>query len=123
METQTNEQPTQTVKPQEWLKQESEQLGTHEEFDTLPSLQFIENKIVEFEIDFSKPFEKWNDTVNKLVKAIIPVTHENEKKNLWLNTKNPLYKQIIDAGQTNQIKFKVLQTGNKANTKYTVVEE
>ena len=106
-----------------WLEQEAQETCKHTEYDKLPSLKFEENKIVEFEVDFSKPFEKWDDTVNKVKKAIIPVTHKEEKKNLWLNTRNPLYSEIIHLGKDGQVKFKVIQVGNKGNTKYNLVKD
>jgi hypothetical protein len=37
--------------------------------------------------------------------------------------KNPIYAQIIKKGAEGQTEFKVLQTGNKQTTKYTLVEE
>ena len=111
-----------TQTPDDWLKQELEETQTHTEYDKLPSLQFVEKKMIEFEVDFSKPFEKWEDTVNKVKKAIIPVMHEGIKKNLWLNVKNPLYSDLIKQGNEGVTKFKVLQVGNQANTKYTLIE-
>ena len=117
-----NTQATTETKPNDWLKQEAESLGTQREYDELPSMQFVENEIVEFDVDFLNAFEKWDDTVNKVKKAIIPVTHENTKKNLWLNVKNPLYGEIVRAGQEGKKHFKILQTGNKATTKYTIVK-
>jgi len=134
-ETQTNqlqEEKTQTptlntqkatISPENWLKQELEGVQNPPEFESVPGLQFIENQTVEFEISKEDlPFEEWNDTVNKVIKKIIPVTHNQEKKNLWLNTRNPLYKSILEKLSKGETKFKVLQTGNKANTKYVLVE-
>jgi len=122
-EEKSNEQQ-QTISPEEWLKQEQEDVGQHEEFDKLPSLQFIENKNVEFDISKDDlPFGKWYDTDRKSTKKIIPVTHDGEKKNLWLNVKNPLYKQILDQLAKDITHFKVMQVGNQDKTKYILVEE
>ena len=109
----------------DWLAKEEEELNKQTNFDgeKLPSLQFEENKITKFTIDFSAPFPEWEDTVNKATKAIIPVTKGEVKLNLWLNKKNPLYKDLIHAGKEGQKDFAVMQIGNKANTKYNLVKE
>jgi len=108
-----------------WLDKEAEELNKQTSFDgeKLPSLQFEENKIVRFSVDFKEPFQIYDDVANKCIKAIIPVEHNGEKKILWLNKKNPLYKDLVHKGQNNQTKFAVMQVGNKANTKYNLVEE
>jgi len=117
METQTN--------TENWLTKEAEELNKQTNFDgeKLPSLQFEENKIVKFDVDFSKPFGVYDDVINKSVKAIINVTHNEEKKILWLNKKNPLYKEIVQEGRDGVTTFSVMQIGNKANTKYNLVKE
>lgn len=109
----------------QWIIEENEQLEQQSEFigEKLPALQLEENKIVKFEIDFSEKFQVYNDTANNAVKAIIPVIQNGEKKVFWLNKKNPLYRELMNKGATGQTKFAVLQTGQKANTKYNLVEE
>jgi len=108
-----------------WLDKEVEELDKQKKFtgEKLPALQFEENKIVTFTIDFTNPFETYEDTANNCTKAIINVTHKEEKKILWLNKKNPLYIEIVHAGRLGQTEFKVMQVGNKANTKYNLVKE
>jgi len=108
-----------------WLEKESEELNKQTSFDgeKLPSLNFEESKIVKFTIDFSEPFQEYDDTENKCTKAIIPVVHEEVKKVLWLNKKNPLYKNLIHGGREGLSEFKVMQVGTKANTKYNLVKE
>jgi len=108
-----------------WLDKEEKELNKQATFDgeKLPSLQFEENKIVRFKVDFSEEFKVFDDTVNKAIKAIIPVEHNSERKILWLNKKNPLYKEIIHAGKEGINGFAVMQIGNKANTKYNLVKE
>jgi hypothetical protein len=91
----------------------------------LPSLKFEENHIVEIEIDFTTPFQKYTTTNHKgqpITKAIIPVKLGNEKQNWWLNTKNPIYREVVKLGKEGVRKFKVLQTGTQANTKYVLVK-
>jgi len=122
-ENQTPENKEITLSPDEWLKQEMGGIQSPAEFESLPGLIFIENKTVDFEISKEDmPFKEWKDIVNKVIKKIIPVTHNSEKKNLWLNTKNPLYKIILEKLLKGETKFKVLQTGNKGTTKYVLVE-
>lgn len=114
------------VKPSaDWLKEEAEQINVHDDYDELPSIQFEENKITTFEVDFSNPFNKWSGKQGnkEVMKAIIPVTEKGEKKNLWLNVKNPLYGDIVKRGTNGQTTFKVMQVGNKADTKYNIIEE
>ena len=108
-----------------WLAKEEEELSKQTNFDgeKLPSLQFEENKVVKFTVDFAKPFPEYDDQVNKSIKAIIPVTQGEVKLNLWLNKKNPLYKDLIHAGKEGQKDFAVMQIGTQANTKYNLVKE
>jgi len=116
---------TQQTSIPEWVVEENEQLDQLTSFtgEKLPAMQFEENKIVKFKVDFTEKFPEYNDTVNKALKAIIPVEHAGVKKILWLNKKNPLYREIMQKAKENVTEFKVLQTGNKANTKYNLVEE
>ena len=107
----------------DWLAQEEATFkNANTEFEQLPSLKLVQNEIVEFDIDFTKPFEKWSDETNNTMKAIIPVTKAGVKHNFWLNIKNPLYHEIIRAGRTGQTHFKVLQTGSAKQTKYTLIK-
>jgi len=116
MEEQTNEKPN-------WLEQEEQTLQEPKEYETLPSLILEENKVMQFEIDFSKPFEQWEDTTNNVTKKIIPVVHDGERKNFWLNVKNPTYREIIVAGKSGVTTFKVMRTGQKKDTKYNIIKE
>jgi len=106
----------------EWINKEINELdGNIKEIK--PSLKFEELKITEFSIDFSKPFDKFIDPLTGVIKKIIPVNHNGEKKNLWLNVKNPLYCQILKKYVlTEDNHFKVIQIGTQHNTKYELVE-
>jgi len=121
----TGEQAEMVKESIDWLKQEAEQINVHDDYDELPSLQFFENKIVTFTVDFSKPFNKWKGKqgTKEVTKAIIPVTEANVNKNLWLNVKNPLYGELVKKGAEGQTTFKVIQVGNQADTKYNIIEE
>lgn len=109
-----------------WLDDEIAANGANTigNYEKLPSLKLIENKITDIEIDFSKPFDKWNVTNNgkEVTKAIISVKHDGEKKSFWLNVKNPIYKDIIRLGRAGKKKFRIMQTGTQATTKYILVE-
>lgn len=119
----TTEETQTEITPEEWLKNEIDGIASPGDFERLPSLIFEENKTIEFDISKDDmPFQRWEDSVNKVTKKIIPVTHSGERKNLWLNVKNPLYKQILESLQKDITHFKVMQVGNQANTKYILVE-
>ena len=109
-----------------WLEIESGTLNTNTNFEKLPALKFLEeNKIEEIVVNFDKPFDKYTDESadgKTTIKAIIPVMHEGQKKVFWLNKKNPIYKQIIDAGKKGIIKFKITRTGSQQNTRYNILK-
>lgn len=119
-----NEQKTEQ-KSIDWLNEEKQNLNVHEDYDELPSMKFEENKILEIVIDFTNQFQKWTgEQGNKTVtKAIIPVTHKETKMNWWLNVRNPVYALLVKAGTEGKTKFRILQTGKQADTKYTIVED
>lgn len=107
-----------------WLDQEiaDMEINSTSTFEKLPSLKLTPNKVVEIEVDFSKPFQKWADRIHKSTKAIIPITSAGTKMNFWLNVKNPLYAQLCSAGKKGTTKFKIIQTGTAQDTKYNLVE-
>ena len=112
-----------TIKGSTWLDEELKSNTTPTNFETLPALKLLPNKLADVEIDFSKPFNKWEDPVNKgTVKAIIPLTFAGVKMNFWLNTKNPLYHELLTKAKTGQTKFKILQTGTQKETRYNLVD-
>ena len=120
--TEVNQQPT----TNNWLDNEIKEIENNKtsDFPQLPSLKFAENEIIEFDVDFSNPFKRFNGTDMKgkpVVKAIIPVKHNNEQKVLWLNLLNPIYKDLIRLGREGKTHFKVLQTGKQEKTKYVLV--
>jgi hypothetical protein len=107
----------------DWLAKEEETFkNANVNYEQLPSLKLVKDAIVEFDIDFTVPFQKWNDETNNTMKAIIPVSQNGIKMNFWLNIKNPLYADVIRAGRSGQTHFKVLQTGTAKQTKYTLIK-
>lgn len=113
---------TNTIKVIDWIEEETKSIQTQPTGERFPALKLEAGKIVSFEIDFSNPFNKWSDGKG-ITKALIPVTHKGEKKILWLNTKNPLYSELLSKGKSGQTKFKVSTTGTAGDTRYTIVEE
>jgi hypothetical protein len=109
-----------------WLEAESENLNQNSDFgEKLPAFKFLEeNKVYEFDVDFSKPFSKWIEEKNgkSVIKAIIPITYEGNKMVFWLNKKNPAYAIIVNAGKANQTHFKFMRTGSQDATKYVLVK-
>jgi len=107
-----------------WLKEEAETIKENAfDGDRKPALKLEENKIATVTIDFSEPFQKWIDSENGNVKKIIPVKVGEVELVWWLNTKNPIYGEIIKKGAEGQTVFKVMQTGNAKTTKYNLIEE
>jgi len=107
----------------DWLDKEVEEIKENKfDGEVLPSLVLEENKVTEIEIDFSKPFDMWTSPEGT-IKKIIPVMHKGEKKNFWINTKNPCYSEIVMGGKNGETKFKIMRTGQKQNTRYTLVKE
>jgi hypothetical protein len=90
--------------------------------ERLPALKLESGKITKFVVDFSAKFNTWTSSEG-VVKAIIPVMHKTEKKNLWLNRSNPLYGQIVQRGAKGQTTFAVSTTGTQKETRYTIVDE
>ena len=114
-----------------WLATEADQINNQQSMmgERLPSLKLEANKLTEIEINFSQPFAKWTGDSTRqgkqVTKAIIPISKLNgvdTKMNWWLNTKNPIYKELILAGSAGTKTFKVIQIGSQADTKYTLVK-
>lgn len=108
----------------DWIDEELKNISTpNTNYEKLESLKLEAGKIIKFTIDFSKPFEKWTDPKTGTVKAIIPVTHKEVKKNFWLNVKNPLFHELLDRGRKGEVTFAVSTNGSQKDTKYSIVEE
>lgn len=107
-----------------WLEEEIETTEKETQRTDHPALKLEEGKICIFEVDFSEEFEKWIDKESGYVKKLIPVMHEGQKKIFWLNTRNPLYLEILKSyKEKGQTLFKVLRTGMQQNTKYNLVKD
>ena len=117
-----------TKKLENWLDQEEQDLKQNDgNYEKLPSLVLEENKVTAVIVDASRPFEKWNDTVNKSIKAKVPVLQNGEKKIFWLNIKNPLYKDLVHECRESKNKelvlVKIFRTGTKTSTRYSLIKE
>jgi len=107
------------------LNEEAEKLKDNAfDGERKPSLKLEENKVIKMIIDFSEPFQKWNDPEDKsVVKKIIPVKVDEVELIWWLNVKNPIYGEIVRLGAEGQTEFKVMQTGTQDKTRYNLVKE
>ena len=118
------EKITSTEEQKNWIDKELEEIKeTAFDGERKPALVLEENKTITMTVDFSKPFEKWNDTENNSIKKIIPVRVGEVDVVWWLNVKNPIYHKIVEKSLNGQTVFKVLQVGNKKATKYILQED
>lgn len=131
-QTQTNIQTNakqSELKESDWLENELQDITSTSTFagERLPSLKFEENKPLLLEIDFSKPFYKWQgfnfNKKEQITKAVIPLLCNNVRMAWWLNIKNPIYKDIVRLGREGQTKIKVVQIGIAQATRYTILKE
>ena len=134
---QTNQQiPEENIKPNEtnnsWIEREKEELENNA-YTKLPTMKFAEDTPTKISVDITKPWERYEE-IDKdknitIVKKIIPVMHNGELKNWWLNTKNPLYKEIVmkasEAMKEGKISFEIsiFRTGQMRNTRYRIINE
>lgn len=105
-----------------WLDAELKDLSEEKPSERKPALKINENQLVEVDVDFSKAWDKWTDQDTGLVKKIIPLKHEGVEKVFFLNTKNPLYKELLLAGQKGMTHFKIMRTGQAKATRYILVK-
>ena len=106
-----------------WVQGELAGTAQTVEYEKFPAPVFEENKLTTVVVDFSKPFQKWKDEETNKVKAIIPCTSNGVRCNWWLNTKNPVYRKILEGGQKGITTFTIMQTGKGNKTKYALVEK
>ena len=110
-----------------WLDQEIQNTSEGKVYEKLPTVQFVENKIINLTIGFDKAFEKWTGDSRgrsgQVTKVIIPCLQDGQLKNWWLNVKNPAYAEVIKRGKAGQKEFKILQVGNQQTTQYKIVEQ
>lgn len=108
------------TKTDDWLAKEEEtfEQSKPKDFEKFPSIKLVQDDIVEIDVDFSKPFGKWTDNESGVIKALIPITQDGERRLWWLNIRNPVYKEVIRAGRAGNAHLKVLQTGTAKSTRY-----
>ena len=124
--TQQQKDTTQQETNTNWLDEEVANMPNKGDFVKKdPFKMEEEGKIYEIEIDFTTKFDTYSTTDDKgnhLSKAIIPCRFGGKDLVFWLNKKNPLYKQIIEAGKAGQKSFKIIRMGKQNNTKYTLLK-
>lgn len=90
--------------------------------ERLPSLKLEENKVYEIKILVDKPFNDWLDPISRVLKKIVPVMHEGEKKNFWVSTKNPIYKELLKKCKEGQLDLKLIRVGQGKATRYKIIQ-
>ena len=109
-----------------WLELELAKLTQPAQYEELPSLKLTPKVVTEITVDFTNPFRDWQEKDEKgnvlKITKIIPVTVAGTRMNFWLNVKNPIYREIMEAGKNGQTVFKVLREGTQKNTKYMLVK-
>jgi len=115
---------TTEIQTNTWLEEEALSLHTTATptGERLPALKLESGKITKFTVDFAQKFNTWTSP-DGVIKAIIPVQHKGEKKNLWMNKSNPLYGQLVQRGSKGQKDFAVSTVGSQKETRYTIVDE
>lgn len=92
----------------------------------LPTMKFEEGKPITVIIDAANPWDERtqeDDSGKEVTKRIIPVMHDGERKNWWLNIKNPIYKEVCEQCLNGNRTVKVFRTGQNNDTRYTLVKE
>lgn len=117
---------TQTEIPA-WVKEERATLSETPTGERLPAFKLVPGKVVSFTVEVTKEaFGEYRDPDKGVVKKIIPVIGKQDgvegKFNLWLNVKNPLYKELLDKIIQGQTKFYISTTGTQDKTRYEIVE-
>ena len=107
----------------DWAKEELATIANPASFgERLPTLKLEAGKIVQFKVDEAVPFGEYTDKEKGTVKAILCVTSKGTKYNLWLNKKNPLYRQILEKLAVGKAEMYVSTTGSQKETRYELVE-
>lgn len=108
-----------------WINEEVEQIGERKTYEKKPALKLEENKPVTVEVDLSVKPEKYTTDDRKggkVTKVIIPVKVNGESFVWWLNVKNPIWKELLDAAKKGIFVHKIMQTGSAQNTKYIILK-
>ena len=107
---------------EEYIKQELEQTKAPAQIDRLPTLKLESGKITSFEVVMDAPFGEYRDPDKGTIKKIISVDVKGVKHNLWINVKNPLYRQILEKLSKGERKMYVSTIGTQEKTRYELVE-
>jgi formyltetrahydrofolate hydrolase len=112
------------TKVPEWILEENAKIEASEQIERLPVLKFEEKKITQFKVDFSNKFEEFPDKFKEGgIRVKIPVEQKGVKMVLFVNKKNPIYWDILRKAKKGVTEFKIIQTGTKKETKYSIVED
>ena len=110
-----------------WIDEELKTIASGSlDIERLPTVKFESGKVTEIVIDSSKPFPTWTGkskgSDKEVTKYIIPCTVKGEKMNFWCNKKNPLARELMTRMKEGKTTFRIIQTGNQAETRYTIIE-
>jgi len=106
----------------DWIKDERKTIETLQQQNGL-YMKFEEGIIYELEIDFSKKFERVPDAFNPDKQRIrIPVRHLGIMKNWDLTPTNPIYRKLLDAGESGTTRFKLTRSGQGKDTRLQLLK-
>jgi hypothetical protein len=110
------------ISMEDYVQEELEKTKTPLSIDRLPTLKLETGKITSFEVVVDSPFGEYVDNKQNKIKKIIPVMSKGVKHNLWLNVKNPLYRQILEKLAKGETKMYVSTIGSQDSTRYELQE-
>lgn len=109
-----------------WMQDELAITEAEKKLNAITWLKWEDKAIKDIEIDFSIQFIKEKDGFGKL-QAKIPVKENNEFKIWGLYPNNPVYYEILKAGNSGKTKFKILmqkmkKTNGIPGNAFTILE-
>ena len=109
----------------EWINEELKKVDANTpQGERLEALKLEDGKVMEFDVDFTKPFSLWINPMDaKQVRKQIYVTHDGVKKMWWLSPMNPTYREILKLGMEGKSRVKILRSGQGPKTRLTIVKD
>src|SRR3989344_4806647 len=116
--------------PQEinnWIKEEQDTLKANKpDYEEIPSLKFAEKEKAIIKIDITKRFSTWEGLDSKgkgMIKKILPCFVKGQRMNWWLNVKNPIYAEILEACSEGKNVLTIMQIGSQDKTRYVIIDK
>ena len=106
------------------MTQEAERLKSETPIydDDKEIMQLEDGKITSFVIEVKEDWKKYVGDDGG-TRKIVTVIHDHKEKIWFLNTRNPLYKEIVLKLKEGTRSFKIMRTGKRKDTRYTLVNE